>query len=226
MEARFPGIATSFLLFGALGCFDVHMIDAGPLVIDDFEDGDVQPADPTFGPWSCFELGSTIDQAPACVVDSGYQSGYSLLLAATTTDPPDGVEQHVGAALATSADEPQDLSRFRELVFNVEIESGNPPLPSDALLNVVLHCSTAQADNGTPQNDLDVIQGASFTNQWQTDTLSLANFGPPFFVPTHITGGPAACLKRVDGIELNIDTRLPDGATGQFFLHVDNIQLR
>ena len=46
-------VALLAVVFGAAGCFDVHSVDPGPYVIDDFENGTVQPLDSLFAGWFC-----------------------------------------------------------------------------------------------------------------------------------------------------------------------------
>jgi hypothetical protein len=218
--------ALAAALPGAAGCFDVRSVDPGPLVIDDFDDGDLQPADPAFPPWTCFTFNPMRSDGYSCALDAGYHSDHSLVLEATIDDPPDGIQQYGGGGLATFGDAPQDLSHFRELVFAVELESGDPPLPSSTQLQIQLGCSTALADDNTMHNDLAVIQLADYDSTWQTKTLAMANFGTPFYLPTHIAGGPTACLRRIDSIQFVVQPQLPDGQSTSFTLHVDDIYFR
>jgi hypothetical protein len=214
------------VLLGTVGCFDVHMVGAGTLVIDDFDDGNFQPNDPAFDRWLCFEFNPTRSDGYRCGHDSGDNSSYSLFLDATIDDPPDGDQQHGGAGFVSVGDTPQDLSQFNQLVFDVELESGNPPLPSGAQLQVQVGCATALADDGATHSDLIVVQDAGYTNHWQTDTLSLANFGPPAWLNYQVAGGIGPCLQRVDSIAFIVDAQVADGQSGSFTLHVDDILFR
>jgi hypothetical protein len=213
-------------LLGAAGCFDVRTVDAVPLVIDDFDDGDLVPADSALPMWTCFNFNPSTPDGFTCGHDIGYQSDYSLFLQATITDPPDKLQQNGGAGVATFGDTPQDFSRFRELVLSVALEYGDPPLLGPPTVHVDLGCSTARADDGTVHNDLTVIQDIDPTTTWQTLALPMGSFGTPFYLPTHIVGGPTACLQRVDSVQVVVDANLPDGQSGSFTLHVDDIFFR
>src|SRR5262249_41371928 len=114
---------------GAGGCFDVHVTDPGPLMIDDFDDGDFVPANPLFNPWICFTYNPERSTGYRCDHDAGFESPYSLFLQDRIDDPRDGVPQNGGSALGIFGTS-QDVSSYRELVFSAVLESGNPPLPS------------------------------------------------------------------------------------------------
>jgi hypothetical protein len=221
-----PGVALLLVALGAAGCFDVHAVDPGPFVIDDFDDGDFAPADPNFQPWICYGFNPDRGQGYSCDHEPGYQSDFALFLEFAVDDPPDETQQHSGVSLATFANAPQDFSQFSEIVFSARLESGNPPLPSDALLYIELGCSTAHTEDGSQPGDLYIVQGADYKSYWQTLRLTLTSFGSPPWQATHIQGGPAACLQRVDSFRFTIDAQLPDGQSGKGILHVDNITLR
>jgi hypothetical protein len=219
-------LALAPALLGLAGCFDVHSVDPGALVIDDFDDGDFQPTDVAFPPWTCFKFNpQTSESGYRCDHGAGYQSQYSLFVEATVNDVPDGVQQYGGVFLGTFGSTPQDFSHFRELVFSVQLQSGNPSLPSGARLQVQFNCGTALAEDGSPDPSASVVQGAGFDEMWQTDALALVDFATPSFVSTHIAGGPTACLQRVDSISFSVEAQLPDGASAHFTLYVDNVYL-
>jgi hypothetical protein len=210
-------------LLSAAGCFDVHSVDPGPLVIDDFDDGDLLPTDRRFDQWRCLAFNPSTNQNYGCDHDLGDNSPHSLVLTATIADALNGTQDHGGAGLYTKTDVPEDFSRFHALVFSDMLESGNPPIPSNALLYMELGCSTAHADDGSTPGDLYVNQGASYKNYWQTIRLGLSSFSSPPWQDRHLQGGPAACLASVDSIHITVDAQLPDGQTGRFILHVDDI---
>ena len=90
----FTKVALLVSALGAAGCFDVHDVDLGPLVIDDFDDGDFVSADPHFPlSWQCFAFNPDRKTGFTCDYDAGDNSPYSLYLEATIYDPPDGVQQ-------------------------------------------------------------------------------------------------------------------------------------
>jgi hypothetical protein len=208
------------------GCFDVHMVGAGVLVVDDFDHADFQPTDPAFQRWVCFAYNPPQSDGYTCGHDAGDGSNYSLFLDATVDDPPDGQEQNGGAGVGTYGTTPQDFSQFSELVFDVELESGSPPLPSFAQLQVQLGCATALASDGATHGDLMVVQDAPYGRSWQTDTLELDNFSAPTWLGYQPAGGVAACLGRVDSLQFAVTPQLPDGQSARFTLHIDDILLR
>jgi hypothetical protein len=214
------------MVFGASGCFDVHTADPGPLVIDDFDDGDFVPADSHFGAWVCSAFNPDTNPKYNCDHDGGYQSQFALFLDATIDDAPDGTQQHGGAQLRTEAALPQDISHFGELVFSAKLESGSPPIPSNALLYVEIGCNSAYAEDGSRPGDLYVVQGVDYKSYWQTFQLALSSFGSPPWLATHIKGGPEACLAGVSNLRFTVDPQMPDGQTGKFVLHVDNVYLQ
>lgn len=225
MNRIIPTVAILTTVLGAMGCFDVHSV-GGPRVIDDFEDGDLKAADSNFDSWSCWSFNESTPDDCSEGLDPGDKSVYSLVLGFTVDDPPDGVVQKGGAQLQTVAATPQDLSRFDEMVLSAKLTSGSPPLPPNAEVYMQLGCTSAQADDGTKPGNLYVVQSLAYTDEWQTFTLTMANFGSPAFSSTHLLGGPAACLARVDHISVAVEPQLPDGQSGTGRLNVDDIYLQ
>lgn len=221
-----PSIALLLGVLGASGCFDVHTSDPGPYVIDDFDDGDFQPADPTFQPWHCYGFNLVTAKDINCDHDAGDQSAFSLILTGTVVDPPDGVQQHGGASLRTFASKPEDFTRFSVIKFSAKLESGSPPIPSNALMYVELGCSGARSEDGTSPGDLYVNQGVNYKSYWQPFALGLNSFNSPAWLATHIMGGAAGCLERIDNIRFTVDPQLPDGQSGKFTLHIDSISMQ
>jgi hypothetical protein len=220
-----PSVALLLAVLVVGGCYDVHTVDPGPYIIDDFDDGDLQPADPNFDQWRCYGFNPDTIDGINCGHDAGEQSTFSLFLDATIVDPPDGTQQHGGASLATFATKPEDLSHFGQIMFDAKLESGNPPIPSNALLYVELGCKGAHTEDGSLPGDLYVVQGVDYKSYWQPFTLAMISFNSPPWLATHIMGGPAGCLQRIDSIRFTVDAQLPDGQTGKFVLHVDTISL-
>jgi hypothetical protein len=222
MNRALLSIALLPTVLGAVGCFDVHNV-GGPWVIDDFENGDLKPADPNFGPWGCSSFNESTTTNCSYGLDPGDASAHALFLDFTVDDPPDGVVQEGGALLQTGAGKPEDFSRFNQMVLSAKLVSGNPPLPSTTEVYVELGCTSAQAEDGTRPGNLYVVQSVAYTDDWQTFTLSMANFGSPAFDPTHLLGGPTACLERVDDIYFAVEPLVPDGQSAMGRLDVDDI---
>jgi hypothetical protein len=212
---------------GTVACFDVHTVEQGPLVIDDFDDGDFLPADPDFDAWSCFSFNPDSNQMYRCDQGTGANNTkYSLFLDFTITDAPNSNQDHGGASLATFASKPVDFTKFSEIVFSNMLESGSPALPSNALLYIELGCSKAADDQGDVPGDFYVLKGADYDNYWQTRRLTLDNFGPPSWIKRPIKGGTAGCLSLVDSFRFTVDAQLSDGQVGRGTLRIDGITLQ
>ena len=209
----------------AAGCYDVHGVDPGPYVLDDFEDGNFEPADPNFSQW----VGATFspDSNPSeRDLDAGFgDSKHALRLTFTIVDKANGVQQDGAAALETFATKPVDFARFDELDFKVSLASGDPPLSNDARLHVDLACKTAPAEDGSVPGDFYVTRGATYDVNWQSKEFKLVTFGVPVGNKP-IQGGLAGCLARVNSIRFTVNADIPDGQTGRGVLHIDDVKLQ
>ena len=228
MVKRGPGMLFAVMALGSVaGCFDVGTTNLR--VIDNFDSGDLTPSDRAFAPWDCGAVGPASFASFTCLPDGADTedgSPFSAFLHFTVMDPLDGLQQHGGAALATTAPrDPVDFTRYGRIVFDLKLESsGQNPLPASALLYVELACMTV-LPLGSERHDLYVSQAVPYMSIWHNFALTLENFGPPAALVEPITGGPAACLRHVDGVRFSVDAQLPDGKTGEGFLHVDNVVL-
>jgi hypothetical protein len=217
------------VVLGAVGCFDVHSVDPGFLLIDSFDDG-AFPADSTFIPWMCFSYSPNTNQNYSCRYDTDTRDGsaYSLRLDFRVDDTPDMFRQYGGAGLVTYATPGlyQDVTGFGELGFDAEVQSGDPSLPSDALLYAVLGCGTVQLTDGSEPGDYLLSQSAPYSADWRPVVLSLTNFSPPPGDKRQIQGGLRECLRRVDQIAFQVDAELLDGGSGAGTLKIDDVYLR
>jgi len=224
-------LVSALLAAGGLGgCFDVSSTNL--LVIDNFNNDDLQPTDPAFEGWSCRAVnGPGIDVS--CGRDTNdTQDGSlaSMRLDLAVMDPPDGLQQHGGAALETNVKTtpptaPVDFTRYGRIAFDLKLQSaGETPLPIDALVYVELGCSTVLPER-SERHDVYVSQGVPYSTVWHNYALTIVNFGPPASLLEPIMGGPQACLRRVDRLSFSIDAQLPDGKPGGAVLRVDNVVL-
>lgn len=221
------GVALAGAIFGATGCFNVHGVDPGVRLIDNFDDGDFAPADPQFGPWKCNSFNPDNQEDYSCGRDDGDNGvAYSLALKFTITDPQDGIQQFGGASLYTSTIDPQDFTGFNELVFSAKLMSGVPALPSQAKLYAELWCQGASTEDGSVPGNLMLVQSVDYDVAWRTFTLSMANFAPPNWIPTPPGGGPEACLRQVNAIWFQVNLGLPDGQSGMGQLNIDDVYFR
>jgi hypothetical protein len=207
----------------ATSCFDVHTVDPGWL-IDDFDDGKNQPADPNFSPWGCYTFGPDTNENYSCGHDSDTLDGspYSFFLDFTI----DETQEHSGAGIQTRATAPENFTRFSELVFSAKLESGNPPLPTDAIFYAQIGCSTALAADGSSPGDLFVTLSIDHDNYWKTFSPKLTDYSVPSWESTQISGGTVGCLERADSFNFYVDAQVPYGQSGMGILHIDDIYLQ
>jgi len=225
---RAPALVAGLAAVVFAGCFDVRSVDPGPVVLDDFDDGDLQPADPTFTLWSCRRFNPDTSEGVACDRDSpGFQGNYSLRLTARVEDVPNSRMDHAGAALVTRVVGPVvDMTRFQTITFSAKVESGQPPLPATPQLLVELGCKNVQRDDMTWSDASRVTQAASFSANWQTVPLRMQNFISPSYDSVHFPGGPAECLVQVDSVRFALNAELDDGGSAQFTLWIDSISFQ
>jgi len=210
------------------GCFDVHAVDPGPLVLDDFEGAELLPADPAFGVWSCRRFNPDTSEGVTCDRDTpGYQGAHSLRLSAQVTDLQNSRMDHGGAALVTRVVGPLvDMTRFQKVTFGAKVESGEPPLPAGAQLLVELGCKNVQRDDMTWSDASRVTQAAPYNTSWQTVSLAMRNFISPSYDPVHFAGGPAECLVQVDSVRFALNAELDDGGSAELSLWIDSISFQ
>jgi len=220
------GSAMALMMVSAtgIGCFDVRSIDAGPPVLDDFEDGNLTPSLSPFNNWSCQQFSPEVDLD--CAITPGFDSAFSLSASFTIIDPPDAIQQHGGIMMMTFADSPIDLTGFSAITFAVRLTSATTPFPSNALMHLDLQCSTAISDTGAQLTDFSVVQGLPFSADWSTVSLAISNFGPAPWRTDHIQGGAPACLRAVDGFLFVFDAAIPDGQMGGGVFSIDNVRLQ
>jgi hypothetical protein len=210
----------------AAGCFDVRTVDPGPLVIDDFDDGDMVPALTGFGSWDCYSFNAQGSRVECAVTPGTDNSPFALYVDFRVDDPADGKQQHGGAGLASYGSPPVDINPHQDFVFSAMLTSGTPALPSDARLYVELGCSSAVAQDGSRPGDFYVSASADYKNYWQPFRIDVTSFGQPPWVVTKIEGGPARCRQLVDSIRFTVDAHLADGQSGQAVLTIDGISLQ
>jgi len=211
------------------GCFDAHSVDPGPLVIDDFEDGDTRPADPQFDTWGCGSFNPPTTENCTCGVVPNPEhpnSLYAMQLTATIQDPSDGRTNNGGAGVVSAAAPPRDFTAFDKLILSAKLESGNRPLPTDARFYVELHCTRARTMDGATPGNLLVIQPVDYETGWKDFSLEMTRFGLPSWDSRAVEGGKEACLRQIDRISFTVNAQLPDGQSGQFILSIDDIALQ
>lgn len=217
--------ATVLLLsLAAPACFSVDNVDPGVVVIDDFDDGDFVPTMHEFTYWQCFSYNPTTNRDYRCDHFDGHMSPYSMFVEFSLQDQPDGAQQYPGAGLTISTDGPTvDVTRYHDLVLSLRLQSGSPPVPSEAQVYVELQCKNVQSEDGTPMSNFYVTLGVKPTGNWSTYRLALSNWAAPPWETAHVKGGIPACLRAIDGISISLSGELADGASGGGTLFVDGL---
>jgi hypothetical protein len=219
--------AAATLLVYALAapaCFDVRQVDPGPVVIDDFDDGNLVPALTAFESWLPYSFNAQGSELHSDLTQGNTNSPFAVYLDFRVADPPDGEVQEAGAALMSESQVPWDVNAYRALVFAAKLESsGVPALPVGALLYVELGCKTAVAENGSRPGNLYVVASINYTSDWQEHRIEIASFGDPSWLSRRVAGGPAQCRQRIDSIRFSVDAKLNDGQSGHGVLTLDNI---
>jgi hypothetical protein len=205
-------------------CFDVHTVDPGPAVLDDFEDGDLIPSLHSFSAWSCSTY--TPNASFDCALAEGFQGSAGLSFAFSLVDPPDGDQQRGTIEIETHTDTLIDLTGLSAITFDVRLTNAPPPSPTGAALRLDLKCSTAIGENGAVLRDFIVVQSVAYTAEWSSINLAMSNFGPAEWMPGALRGGTPACLRVVDGFRFVFDPGQPDGQTVAGVFSIDNVRLR
>ncbi len=198
------------------GCFDVSSNHSTPVLIDDFDSGDALPRDRHFDQWRCGETNTNTPKSSTCDYDAAtYLSPpYSIYLKDTVVETSD--QKNAGAQLYTQAVVPEDFSDMSQVVFSSKFDPGSPAIPPAAKLYVELYCS-----GGNVVIEYPVPNWQS--SDWQMFAIPLSQFE---FRYGRIPGGTTACLESVDSIHFSVNAGLPNGETGIFGLHLDEVYFR
>ena len=211
----------------APGCFDARLRDPGPLIIDDFEDGNLTPELTTFDSWGCYAY-NTPEAPIGCALAPGRPgSMFALTLDFSVDDPPDGKQQLGGASLAVYDQATLDLRPATEdFVFTAQVASGKTPR-CPATPGSTQSSGAAPRSPGTAPSwrTSTVLSSAAFKPDWQTFRIDVASLGFPPWVINDVKGGPARCRQLVDSIRFTIDAFLVDGQSGEGILSVDDVYL-
>lgn len=217
----------------ATGCFEVHSVETGPLIIDDFENGSVSPPDPTFQSWGCQKFSPPTMGGYQCEIDdtTAYQGNHSLYVDATIEDLLDGVQRQGGAFLETIANTTKDFGRFSRLVFAAKLDSDSLPPLSTPTLEVQIGCNLAELTAG-PRPDSIYVSSRTETpgGDWQVLTVEFGDLTMPMdpmpvVMSARLKERSPGCLKVVDAIRFDVAAGLPDGQSGRFILHIDDVEL-
>jgi hypothetical protein len=208
------------------GCFDVHTVDPGRRLIDNFENLDGDPTDPSFERWACRPVDETHQMGSNDCNISSIENHESVLHLGARLFP--GNEMFKRAELITSAEQPQDLTPYARFLFSWKLVSGDPPLSAATLLKVQLTCTSIRDADGRVSTNPCVVKTVldSYDPDRNSDwngplPLELSDFAPPEgFLPKPNLQG---CLARVDGIKITVQS--DSSALASFDLYVDDIGL-
>jgi hypothetical protein len=232
-----PARRSRVALFGAVvafvgsSCFDARQVDPGVLMIDDFEHGPF-PSDSTFLPWQCYEFDPNTQRTYSCAYDTDsppadalHDNEWSLRLDfEVADDPANEIPDYPGAALITYSTFGlyRDVTSFATLGFDVRVQSGNPMLPINTQVNVVLGCTTLAV--GTAPGEPYVVQdwNPNPNGDWAQGAVHFVNFSPPGGTELVV----ADCLRRVDYVAFQVQPILQNGQKAAGTLHIDNIYLK
>lgn len=217
-------IACALAAFAVPGCFDVKQVDPGPVVIDDFDDGDLASALPNFDAWDSYSFNpNNPDSHVRGLIAGANNTPFALYLDFRVDDPLDGEQQNGGAALVSKSDVPWDINSHRALVFSAKVESGMPALPVGTQVYVELGCSTAVTEDGSRPGDIYVAANVNSSSEWTHYRIEIQNFGIPTWLDTRIVGGWTQCRQHIDSIRFSVEAHLLDGQSGRGVLTLDNI---
>lgn len=226
-------VAVLLSAFAVQACFDVTKIDPGdggpcaPLVVDDFENGNLQPTLGQLGPWQCFTYNPE-GQAVSCGVGTDSDGTRSLFVQFDVQDPVDGTANTGGAGVETYVTgDTLDLRGYVDLVVGVQLISGTPPLSSSTQLEVSLACNSAPLENASITGLVNVSQQIAVTigADWTTAHLDLSSFVQPIWMNNRLLGGTSACLAQISGLTFAVTPNLPDGQSAAGTLRIDNLAL-
>ena len=241
-------ISLRLILLGAMasitgGCFDVHKVDPGRWLIDDFKSPDGDPTDPNFQRWACRPVDESgqigNDNCKTTSIDSNHKS---VLHLGATLIPGDSL--FTRAELITYAEPNQDLTPYAKFWFSWKLVSDDPLLsPSGTNLKVQLTCTSVRDAHGKPvstnprviltvsnyQAVLDYKKNHSDWDGWQqtsADLFGALGFWRPENTPVSNIN-QQDCLAHVDGIKVTVesDTSVPQPQRASFDLYVDDISL-
>jgi hypothetical protein len=223
--------ALRLILWGAMasitaGCFDVHTVDPGRRLIDNFTNPDGYPTDPSFERWACRPVDET-RQILNRDCDSNITSidGHeSVLHLGATLFPSDGT--FTRAELITYAEMNQDLTPYAKFWFSWKLVPGDSTLPAAMLLKVQLTCTSVRdADGGVNHNPRILWNVSTPKPDWQESSGGLPapdGFGQPENDPPI---NQQDCLAHVDGIKVTVESDPTALQHQRFDLYVDDISL-
>jgi hypothetical protein len=191
-----------------------------PLVVDDFEDGDIVPRDARFQTWESYSWSPGGQDVYYRVGSPAFNSNYSLHLRWSLLDVADGTTMYTGGGLRSLATNGVvDLSRYTRVVFSHRFEASG----GDA--GACKTVSDFTVSFGCQELGLAYQVVVPLSDSWTTVTLPLADFAIPDYLTDR--GLPMSdCLALVDGISFGVGGWLVDGECSNGILSLDYIYFR
>jgi hypothetical protein len=215
------------MLLGRLlvGCFDVEQVDGhatatkpDPLLIDDFDDGDRQPALSSLEPWRCFGLNGTVQNVRSDAEQKGAHSTAGRAITYDLVDVSDGQKDYQAGVLQTKASVPLDLTGYERFVFWAALDAEATP---DSLpVRITLYCDDLGDGALLQSPDRSVPAGVPF----RPYSSLIADFYHPDWVTTDYD--VPACLARVSAVGLYLQPEMLDGHRASGRLTVDDAYLQ
>jgi hypothetical protein len=212
-------------LLATSACFELEVVEGrqragtppGPLLIDNFEDGDRVPSSSLFSAWTC--LGSEPEQSVSCQTAEGLGSTGSRSLRYQFTDVPDAALDDPEAVLRSGSRIKLDISGYEKLVFSARHVTESTPPPRRTLLSAVLFCS----DDAFAE-PYGIESSVQPTAEWQTFALPLVDFVAPSWEKRSIDA--VYCSMTLEYLYFLVRPTLNDGesVTGQLWL--DDVYLQ
>jgi hypothetical protein len=215
------------------GCFDVHAVDPGSWLIDDFEGPDGYPSDghpdaTEFERWECRPLNSGHSADDNCEITQDSQRQSHVFHLRSTIDASASDKDFKRAEVATFAGPAVDLTGYERFSFAAKLVGAGGGLPEGTNLKAQLACTgVLTPDAGPSSNPCIVVKVGYKEDDWETHTPTLAGFAPPEDLGDSEKVNRQDCLASVDAIKITVDfgPQAPSNAKAEFDLYVDDISL-
>ena len=219
----------------ATGCFSVQEVDVTQrppsprIILDDFDDGDLVPSSNLFDSWDCYQF----NPAPSvrdCSDVSRDDRNLAFSLSFDLTGPSVPSDMGIGAGMSLVRQAGTvDLSPYQRLHVDVNVDAGNPPLPSVARFEIGVVCTTVNGGNGSGTYLPMVVEDYTIDefpspNEWRSLTVSLHQLMPPAWLQIQQPSA-ADCLKVVDFVHFEVSSGFDVNQHAKGSLAIDNVWL-
>jgi len=204
---------------------------AGAILVDNFDDLDMNTLDPRFSPWLYTVYNARADTpSPTAVAwidaQAALNSRGGLHFSWSTQDMPDGAVESTGAVLTSAvspADVYLDLSRYSRLVIAHRLVPELAGQVPDRGPNCV-PLQEIVIDFACPEFGTSFVGSIPVSSDYTTATFSFSDLAERSWQATGATRDE--CLSRVEGIGFFAAPPLQDGECSTGHLFFDNISIR